>query len=242
MLQIPYFVHRLTAHPDTEAGGAAVTGSLAQVLGGAASIRLVESARGFGRAVDRIQLDPWNVGWIGWVVLVAAIAMLVRHRDDPALLGVTVGPIIASIVGYAFWVGTFDEYYYLPQMTAVVLTVLIGLGGLAGPSVWRYFGVGILVLVLGILPARVQQSRTIHRMPEYAALVEGSRRIVHRGARVRAIYADFLPLGVDPEYLFQVLGGRLVRNGEWVASIADDGLVSYERVVEGRSGAEPGTR
>ena len=242
LLQVPYFVHRLTAHPDTEAGGAAVTGSLAQVLGGVASIRLVESARGFGRAVDRIQLDPWNVGWIGWIVLVAAIAMAVRHRDDPPLLGVTVGPIIASIVGYAFWVGTFDEYYYLPQMTAVVLTVLIGLSGLAGPSVSRYLGVGMLVLVLGILPARVQQSRTIHRMPEYAALVEGSRQIVRRGAPVRAIRADFLPLGANPEYLFQVLGGRLERNGEWVASIADDGVVSYERVVDGRAGGEPTTR
>ena len=79
-------------------------------------------------------------------------------------------------------------------------------------------------------------------MPEYAALVEGSRQIVRRGAPVRAIRADFLPLGANPEYLFQVLGGRLERNGEWVASIAYDGVVSFERVVDGRAGGEPTTR
>ncbi len=46
---------------------------------------------------------------------------------------------------------------------------------------------------------------------------------------MRAISADFLPPGVDPEYLYTVLGGRLDRNGEWVARIADDGLVFYDQ-------------
>ena len=66
-------------------------------------------------------------------------------------------------------------------------------------------------------------------MPGYDLLVEGSKAILNRGVSVRAIKADFLPPGADPEYLYTVLGGRLNRNGEWVARIADDGLVFYDQ-------------
>ena len=49
--------------------------------------------------------------------------------------------------------------------------------------------------------------------------------------RLRKVSATrrFLPPGADPEYLYTVLGGRLDRNGEWVARIADDGLVFYDQ-------------
>ena len=136
-------------------------------------------------------------------------------------------PLLFSVVGYAFWVGSFDEYYYLSQMTPVVLTVLFGATALAGRRA-TYVGVAALILALALLPGRVRQARTIHRMPDYGLLVDGSREVLRRGVSVRAITADFLPLGADPEYLFTVLGGNLDPDGVWVAHIQSDGLVSWE--------------
>jgi len=67
-------------------------------------------------------------------------------------------------------------------------------------------------------------------MPEYDTLVDGSRQIANRGVPMRAIRADFLPPGGNSEFLVTVLGGTLDPAAEWVASIAADGLVSYELV------------
>lgn len=227
VMQLPYLVHRTSAVPDTEPGGVAVTDSLGATLSGEASLRIVESVVGLGHAIDRILVDPWEAGWVGWVVAVCAVAVVVRRRDDMPLQALTVLPLLFSVVGYAFWVGSFDEYYYLSQMTPVVLTVLFGATALAGRRA-TYVGVAALILALALLPGRVRQARTIHRMPGYGLLVDGSREVLRRGVSVRAITADFLPLGADPEYLFTVLGGNLDPDGVWVAHIQPDGLVSWE--------------
>ena len=227
LLQLPSLMHRLSLGPGNEVGGAAITGSLEQVLSGAAPLRVAESAAGLADAVDRIQLNPWHAEWIGWLLLVCAVLVLVRHRDDVPLLAVTVLPLGVSVAGYTLWVGTFDAYYYLPQMTAVVLTFLFAVTAVARHHA-RY--VAIAALSVAILPARVRQASNIHKMPEYDTLVDGSRQIVARGVPVRAIRADFLPPGGNSEFLFTVLGGTLDPVAQWVATIAADGLVSYELV------------
>ena len=114
-------------------------------------------------------------------------------------------------------------------MTAAVLTTLLGLTALAGHH-RGYVAIAALLLAVAILPARVRQASTIHKMPGYDLLVEGSRQILDRGVSVRSISADFLPPDGHPEYLFTVLGGTVDPDGEWVARIATDGLVSYDRV------------
>ena len=230
LLQVPYLVHRLSSEPGAEGGAVTVIASLEQVFSGRAPLRVVDSAAGLAQAIDRIQLDPWQVGWVGWVVAACGVALLTRRRDDPTLLALTVLPLGFSVAGYALWVGTFDEYYYLPQMTAAVLTVLLGATALAGRH-RGYVAIAALVLAVAVLPARVRQASTIHRMFGYDLLVEGSRQILQRGASVRAIRADFLPPDGHPEYLFTILGGTLDPEGEWVATIAADGLVSYRRVA-----------
>ncbi len=152
-----------------------------------------------------------------------------RHLGGGGYLAVTVLPLGVSVAGYALWVGTFEEYYYLPQMTAVVLTFLLGATAVARHHA-RYVAIAALALSVAILPTRTRHAGTIHKMPQYDALVAGSRQIANRGVPMRAIRADFLPPGGNSEFLFTVLGGTLDAAAEWVASIAADGSVSYELV------------
>jgi len=227
VLQLPYLFHRMSAAPGTEAGGVAVTGSLVATLSGKTPFRIVESVAGFGHAIDRILVDPWEASWVGWVVAVFAVAVVMRRRNDMPLLALTVLPLLFSVVGYAFWVGSFDEYYYLSQMTPVVLTVLFGATTLAGRRA-TYVGVAALILALALLPGRVRQAKTIHRMPGYGLLVDGSREVFRRGVSVRAVTAGFLSTDADPAYLFTLLGGDLDPDGVWIAHIQADGLVLWE--------------
>ena len=45
---------------------------------------------------------------------------------DPALLAVTLLPQLAALIGYAFWLGDLEAYYYVSLMPAAVLTMLLG--------------------------------------------------------------------------------------------------------------------
>jgi hypothetical protein len=232
VLQLPYLAHRIWRDPGG-GGVGAVTDSLGQVLGGSEALRFSESAASLAHAVNRIQVDPWQASWIGWVLVLCGAIVLVRHRQDWSLLAVTVVPLVAALVGYTFWVADYDDYYYLSIMPAAVLTFQFGLTALVRGPAAQVAAVALCVVTIAILPVRVGQSATIHRMPGYGELVDGSRQILKRDVAVREIRADFLPPGSDPEFLFRILGGRVDPDADWVASVAADGIVSYERVSPG---------
>jgi hypothetical protein len=237
VLQIPYFVHQIWREADGGgAGVSAITASLGQVLGGSEPLRLSQSAASLAHAVNRIQVDPWQASWIGWLLAACGVVVVVRHRRDIPLLAITVVPLLAALVGYALWLRDYDDYYYLSVMPAAVLTLQFGLTALAPARAARVVAIALTVGAVAMLPARARQSTTIHRMPEYEQLVHGSRQILKRNVAVRAIRADFLPLGSDSEFLFNAMGGQLDPAAEWVANVGADGLVSYDRVTPGRSG------
>jgi hypothetical protein len=237
VLQLPYFAHQIWRDPGGGgAGVSAITESLGQVLWGPEPLRLTESAASLAHAVNRIQVGPWQANWIGWVLAVCGAVVVVRHRRDVPLLAITVLPLLAALVGYAFWLRDYDDYYYLSVMPAAVLTFQFGLTALAPVRTARALTIALAVVVVALVPARARQSTTIHRMPEYEPLVDGSRQILKRNVAVREIRANFLPLGSDSEFLFRSMGGQLDPDGDWVASVDASGVVSYDQVSPGRSG------
>ena len=82
-----------------------------------------------------------------------------------------------------------------------------------------------------IVPARLQAAATIHKMPEYAALVKGSRTIAGRKQPMRTIRTEFpLHPTTDPTFLYLILGGRLEPGSPWIGIITVDGQVRYEQI------------
>ena len=58
---------------------------------------------------------------------------------------------------------------------------------------------------------RAREAATIQTLLGYDVLVERSTESLNPEVSVRAISADFLPPGVDPAYLYTVLGSRGLR-------------------------------
>jgi hypothetical protein len=66
-------------------------------------------------------------------------------------------------------------------------------------------------------------------MPEYGVLVDGSRQLAGQGRRVRAIQTEFsLPPTSDPQFVYQILGGRIDRASPWIGIIKSDGQVVFQ--------------
>jgi hypothetical protein len=146
------------------------------------------------------------------------------------LLAVTLLPQGVAILGYAFWLGDLDSYYYLSLMPAAVLTVLLGATALVPKRRVQAVGMALFAGALAIAPARLEAAATMFKMPEYRALVVGSREIIKRKQPMRSIRTtDKLPPTSNPEFLFRVLGGRIDRGAEWRAVILPDGRVNYSR-------------
>jgi hypothetical protein len=138
-------------------------------------------------------------------------------------------PQALAIAGYALFQGGLDHYYYLSLMPAAVLTVV--LAGTALPRFANTVAWLMLVAALAAVPGRMTFAATMHRMPEYAPLVEGSRRAVRQRQPMRAIETEFtLPAPSDPTFVYTILGGTIDPASPWVARIRTTGDVDFRRV------------
>jgi hypothetical protein len=230
VLQVPYFVYQLS-HPN-EPAMAAVTGSVADILSGRASIRLGDSLAGYLRAVNGIEIRPWRFAFTGWVLLASAMVVAIRYRRDVPILMMTIFPTALGIVGYAFFLSALDNYYYFSLMPAAVLMVILAITAIPHARAAQVLAIVLVIGALAIVPSRRSDAMTIHQMGEYGVIVHASRVIVDRGTPVRAIRLDFpLPPTNDPEFVYRILGGRIDRASPWIAVIQRSGDVTYNRVV-----------
>jgi hypothetical protein len=231
LLQVPYLVHEMRQGFGSS-GMDAVTGSAGAILSGAQPIRLGVSFSSYAGALSFNQGLPWTWRPLVWVVIACGGLVLVARRRDPVLLTVILLPQIAAVAGYSLWLGTFDAYYYFSLMPAAVLTILLAIDAVLPHRAGRLAAIAMFVGVLALVPARLKAASTMFRMPEYAALVSGSRAIVSMGQPMRDVETAFaLPPTSDATFIYQILGGRLDPHSTWVAVIQPDGRVEYRHAT-----------
>jgi hypothetical protein len=231
-MQIPYVVYQVQQRFSAPAMGA-VTGSVWRILSGSEPPEVAKSVAGYAGAFEYIQIQPWDISHVSWALLACGALVAVRYRRDPVILLLTLAPQAAAIVGYALFLGPLDHYYYIPVIPVAVLTAFLAVAGPPSSSLGRAIGVALLAAVVSFVPARLQFAATLHRLPEYAVLVDASRRIVSMRQPMRAILTEFtLPPTSDSEFIFTVLGGRIDRAASWVAIVSADGRVSYRRMKD----------
>jgi hypothetical protein len=231
LLQIPYTVHQFSSR-FTDSGMGAVMGSIGRIITGHEAPQFAKSWAGYAGAFDFILVFPWHVPWATWVLVLCSAVVASRFRRDPTLLSVILLPQVVAIIGYAFYVGDFlDYYYYLSLMPAAVLALMLSVTALRPAWIAHAVGLAVLLGALTIAPARVRVAATLHRMPEYGALVDGSRQLVQQGRPMRAIQTEFiLPPTSDSQFIYKILGGRIDSASSWIGIIKSDGHVSYKEV------------
>jgi hypothetical protein len=230
LLQLPYVAHQVREQFAAPAMGA-VTGSVAEVILGRRGPEIAKSVDGYVGAVQFIQVAPWRVTHLPWILLACAAVVAVRWRRDGAVLAVVVLPPLLAVAGYSLFLAELDHYYYLSLMPSAVLAVILALSAWPRPRGFVVVvGVPLVIASLLVVPARVRLSLTMHRMPEYGALVQGSRTVAARRQPMRAILTDFaLPPTADPSFPYRILGGTLDPSSRWTALIAVDGSVRYRQ-------------
>lgn len=228
LLQVPYIIHHWTT--PNAASSFAAADNLAYTLRHPESLRLAESARTLGYVMSFLLFAPWSFSWFGTLLAVCGTAGAWVRRRDPSLLVASIGPLLIAVFGFAAWQGRLGEHYwYLPLIPSAAIAIALPLA--LPRAVWlgQVTTATALLLAIAIQPWRWQAAWEIHRMPEYGALVRGSRQIAKQVPRARAVLAPFLHPGSDPAFIYEVLGGELSPDAAVVAHIDIEGHVSYSQ-------------
>lgn len=244
LLQLPYLRYQLQNGFGDRAMGA-VTDSVGTILSGGAAPRFAASFHGYFAALDLLQLRPGVTSGSLWWLALAAPLVAVRYRRDPVFVVLCLLPQGLAIVGFAFFLGALDHYYYLSLTTPAVLTVVAAVVSLLpapaptssstqlAPRRFGAHAAGGLLLCLGVMalvPDRFRHAQMGNRMPEYGTIVRASRVLAHRGQPLYAIETGFpLPPTADPDIVFRILGGQFDAHSPWTAIIARDGTITYRR-------------
>jgi hypothetical protein len=225
IVELPYFVHLVVNRPERVAPSRVIEGLTASFTGGA-GFRLRESFQAVSSAIGFILLSPASFRWFGLFLIVSLGVAAYRLRRDMTLLAGVVAPAALAIFGFATWQLSFDTYWFLtiapPAAVAIALAV----------TAWRPAAPAIAAVVLAAVvlaqPARLAASMASHRVPEYGALLRGTRDIRSRTAEIGAIHTEFpLPPTADREFMYTILGGRISPDAGFTATIRPSGEVVF---------------
>jgi hypothetical protein len=231
-LQIPFLIH-LLRRPAAGAAPTVILETLGQ-SGESGALNPLRSARAISAALDTLLASPWPFEWFGLLLAGCAGVVVVRRFREPDLIFATVVPVALAVAAFSTWTRPFDSYWFLPIVPSTVLLVALAVVSLPWARVAPVVAPVLLMLALVIQPARISRSHEFLRLPEYEALVRGSRQAAKYGAPLARINADFLDPDIDREVLFRLLGGEIRRDAPLVATIDRDGTVRFDRDRRGR--------
>jgi hypothetical protein len=234
VLELPFLLN-LATHPDEGTSPALVVNSVTYTLAHPQTLRPGAAFRAMVNACEYILLRPWTFSWLGTVLVTCGVVTAYRVRRDVTLACLTVVSLVCTVAGFSFWQGSFDHYWFLAVAPSAALTIALALTAWR-PAV-RLAAVSLAAIVIWAQPSRIADAMTLNRLPEYAALVTGSREIRRVTGRVRRIDTEFaLPPSTDREFLYEVLGGRITPAAGFTATIDRAGRVSWAPVP-----SDPGT-
>lgn len=227
VLQVPWALYRTQS---SAAPTSRIEASLgAAVSAPAANVHLPASAAFVAHSIEFLLAAPLDLPYFGAlsVLFVLATAFTVR---DAAVQVASVGSVVAAVAAFALLQGELNEVYWCLPLTAPA--ALAGLTWMTRlpRSVCRGMAALLLLAVVAAQPARASIAWHFHRLPEYGAIVRGSRAIVADARPVREVVLAFpVPYDTDPLWVYSMLGGSLVAgDAASRAVIARDGSVRYE--------------
>ena len=225
LLEVPFVLDRAT-HPGKQTSPPLVASSVMRTIAHPEALRPAAAFRALAASCEFILLRPWSFTWFASLLAVSAAVTVFRARHDVALACVTVVPLVCAVAGFSFWQLPYDSYWFLTIAPSASLTIGLAL------TAWRpaapLVSAVLALLVLAAQPARFADAMALNRLPQYGALVRGSREVRRRASEVRSLETQFaLPPSTDPLFVYEILGGRVTPGAALAATIDAAGHASF---------------
>jgi hypothetical protein len=228
VLQVPWLVYRVSvAAPSSTPMGDSIAAVTRHPL---RALRPAESVRALSRAVHTNTATGLPAPALACAVVAGAVLLAWRSRDR-VLLAVAAGPLVFAFALYAVWQGPLNEnYWYLALSTPAAVAALAWLAMLP-PSMRLTACAALLALLVWSQPSRAALAHRTLREPVYGALISGARAAIASGYPIREVRTTFaMPPGIDPAYIYSLLGGRLDGDAPQRLVVGDSGRIHFEAV------------
>jgi len=229
LLEAPYIIDR-ALHMEKQASPGIVVASVSYTITHPATLRLGAAYSALATACQALLIRPWTFAQFGLLLAAAAMVAVITMRKDLSLLGATVLPLGAVVLGFSFWQQAFQYYWYMTMMPSVALT--IGLALTAWKPAAMPAAAVFLAAVVAAQPARFRDAQVINRLRTYGVLVRGSQEIRRRTAEIRSIDIEFpVEPSTEKHYVYErVLHGRVTPTAAFAATIRRSGEVEFRLV------------
>jgi hypothetical protein len=223
VLEIPYVIAQFRT-PASSIGPTVVFDSLAN----AAKLEIAQSFTSVVNITGELivhRRDAWS---FGLVTMAAAAIAAWRWRRDPAMLSVSVGPLIATTALFSTWTRPYDSYWFMALAPSMVLTLALAVTAIPRAAVARTVSAALVLLAIYWQPGRFNESLEFFSYPQYRPLLIGSREAIRRAPVLRDLRVAFdVHETTDVRYLYRILGGHIEPEGPFIAVIQPDGTVIF---------------
>jgi hypothetical protein len=225
ILQVPFFLHNMIYGAARGGGPTRALGALQGLFEGNLPSKLSVSAVTLGRFVTATLFEPWPFSVMPVVFVMAAVVVIWRAwRTGVDWLIVTVAPLALAIVLYSPIRDKLDYWYVVLAPSTAIMMGCAVTALVTRPRTRTILGSVALAVLLLAQAGRYDCSRRLGRVPEYQALVKGSRQLIRAGLSPRAILTAFpLPPTTDNDFLFKIMGGHLDPRADFDAEIQPAG-------------------
>jgi hypothetical protein len=226
LLEAPYLLD-LARNRGKQTRPEVVVANVSYTIQHPGTLRPRAASAGVLNAAHAILVRPWTFRWLGAALAACAVVAAFRARRDLPLACITVVPPLAAIVGFSFWQGTYEFYWFMILMPGIAL--MVGIALTAWKPIAPAITLALLLIVLLAQPARFAYSQTINRLPTYGALVRGSQEIRRRSDRIRRIDIEFaVEPSTNTHFIYErVLGGQVTPSAPFAATIERTGRVRF---------------
>ena len=224
VLQLPYLVAQLRA-PATSLAPTMVIESFTQ----ASSVDIVKSWRVVTDTTGELLIGKVDAWMFRVAMLIVTGIALARWRGDVPLMAVSAGCIAMAVALFSTWTRPYDSYWFMTLTMSMALTYALAIGALPWPKVTQALGAALLAWTLWLQPTRIAQSRLTFKLPEYQAMLAGSRTLAAQAPVLRDIRITFVVHpSMDKYFIYRILGGRIDGGAAHTAFIEPDGRVRIE--------------
>ena len=231
ILETPFLID-LALLGAKRASPTVVVGNVSYTFQNPGTLRPAAAFHALADASSTILLSPLSFAWFGTLLVACAVVTAFRTRHDATVPCATIVPLLAAVGAFSFWQLPYEHYWFLTLVPSAALTIGLAL------TAWRpaapLVATSLVLLIMAAQPSRFDYATKINRLPEYGAIVRGSRDIRRRVAEVRSIETEFdLPPSTDRNFIYEILGGRVTPSAPYAATIERTGHARFMPVADG---------
>jgi hypothetical protein len=162
-------------------------------------------------------------------MLIAAAIVAYAYRKDLMVIAVSAGAVVMATALFTTSTRAYDSYWFVTLTPAMTIVFGMAIAAIPSKNAVKWIGIAMLVAIVVMQPARLEDSTRYFKYPQYGPMVKGSRELMQRAPVLKDIRVAFeVHPTMDRLFVYRILGGQIDTHALYTGVILEDGSVKLE--------------